>query len=185
MRLTVPERKQLRQCEAAIERANRHDLERAKALRTIRERRLYRATHTTFETYCQERWGFSRQHASRLIDHAEVAENLSPIGDIPRREAHARPLVTLTPTQQQRAWKLYLGTKPIRHTAAAIATVAETVRLSPANGRLENLPYQPSALDTPLRWYGAKTRLAASIVATFILLDLAPYFGGEHWLCGW
>jgi hypothetical protein len=36
---------------AAFERA-------AKALREIRDRRLYLKTHDTFEAYCVERWGF-------------------------------------------------------------------------------------------------------------------------------
>jgi hypothetical protein len=147
MRLTTHERKQLIRCESAITKANRYDLERAKALRTIRQHRLYRATHRTFELYCQDRWGFTRQHASRLIDFAEVAENLSPIGDIPQREAHARPLVSLTKTQQQRAWRLHLGTHPTRHSAAAISDAAEAVKMSPTNGDLEDLACSLSNLD--------------------------------------
>lgn len=40
------------------------------ALATIRDERLYRLTHATFEAYCAERWGFSRATAYRMIDAA-------------------------------------------------------------------------------------------------------------------
>lgn len=40
------------------------------ALATIRDERLYRLTHPTFEAYVQERWGFSRATAYRMIDTA-------------------------------------------------------------------------------------------------------------------
>ena len=49
----------------------------------------------TFEEYCKERWGMNRAHAYRLIDAAEVVNNLSPIGDIPVNESQARPLTQL------------------------------------------------------------------------------------------
>ncbi|GGK91189.1 hypothetical protein GCM10010844_07120 [Deinococcus radiotolerans] len=51
-----------------------HEFQRTgSALAEIRDGRLYRAAHTTFDVYLQERWNFSRQHAGRLIAAAEVA----------------------------------------------------------------------------------------------------------------
>src|SRR5690349_20416000 len=100
-RLDAAEQRQLTDAEAVIAAAQRHRLAEARALWSIRDGRLYRATHPTFEAYCRERWGFSRQHAHRLIDHATVADAVSPIGDVPERESHARPLVGLTPDQQR------------------------------------------------------------------------------------
>ncbi|CCF83363.1 hypothetical protein NITHO_2240002 [Nitrolancea hollandica Lb] len=48
-----------------------------------------------FEDYCEQRWGWKRAHAYRLMDSAQVAGVLSPIGDIPSNEAQARELSRL------------------------------------------------------------------------------------------
>ena len=37
------------------------------ALRQLRSRKLYRSTHRTFEEYCRDRFGFSRQNANYFI----------------------------------------------------------------------------------------------------------------------
>lgn len=50
--------------------------EAGRALRELRDRRLYRSTHKTFEAYCQERFGFSRIAAHYKIAAIEVVENL-------------------------------------------------------------------------------------------------------------
>ena len=47
------------------------------ALMEIRDGRLYRAEFGTFEEYCNQRWGWERAHAYRLIDAAQVVENVS------------------------------------------------------------------------------------------------------------
>jgi len=65
------------------------------ALLEIRDIRLYRASHRTFEAYCRERWGMSRTHANRTIRAAEVAGVLAPIGVTPTNEAQARELSPL------------------------------------------------------------------------------------------
>ncbi len=38
------------------------------ALATIRDERLYRITHSTFEAYVNDRWGFSKTTAYRMIE---------------------------------------------------------------------------------------------------------------------
>jgi hypothetical protein len=53
--------------------------EAGKALQKLRDRRLYRSTHKTFEDYCRARFGHSRQKANYLIAGAEVYENLTTI----------------------------------------------------------------------------------------------------------
>ncbi|MEA5504770.1 hypothetical protein VB735_16955 [Halotia wernerae UHCC 0503] len=47
-----------------------------KALTELRDRRLYRSTHRTFEEYCKDRFGFERRHPYRLIEAAIVVDNL-------------------------------------------------------------------------------------------------------------
>jgi hypothetical protein len=78
------------------------------ALVEIRDRRLYRdAGYMSFERYCRERWGWSRQHAYRLIDGAQVASLVSPIGDAPTNEAQARELGPLAHADAEQAVALW------------------------------------------------------------------------------
>ncbi len=72
------------------------------ALAEISEGRLYRATHSTFEAYVQDRYGISRSYAYRKINAAHVAEIVSPIGDS-LNESQARELSGLNDPQVQAA----------------------------------------------------------------------------------
>lgn len=78
------------------------------ALATIRDERLYRSSHVTFEAYARERWGMERTRAYQLIDAAEVTASLSTIVDTPKpaNEAQARPLAKLKskPEEVAEAW---------------------------------------------------------------------------------
>jgi len=47
-----------------------------KALAELRERRLYRSTHKTFEAYCRDRFNYSRDAAYLKISAAEVYGNI-------------------------------------------------------------------------------------------------------------
>ncbi len=94
--------------------------EAGKALQELRNRRLYRSTHRTFESYCQERFGFSRRHINYLITAVDVVDNLKmgTIGSqksetetrtngaqiLPTSERQVRPLTKLEPEQQREAW---------------------------------------------------------------------------------
>ncbi len=85
------------------------------ALVAIRDGRLYRISHATFETYCQDRWSISRPQSYRLMAASEVAENLSPLGDtVPplTNERQARALSKLEPEQQREAWVEAVATAP-------------------------------------------------------------------------
>ena len=86
------------------------------ALQELRDRRLYRSTHHTFEQYCQDRFGYHRRHSYQLIDAAVVFENLCAIGAqknsdtsgariLPTSERQCRPLTRLEPAQQVVAWQ--------------------------------------------------------------------------------
>ncbi len=77
------------------------------ALRELRQRRLYRSTHKTFEEYCQDRFRFSRQSANYLIAAAAVVENLTTNGCqiVPTSERQVRPLTKLDPDQQYQIWE--------------------------------------------------------------------------------
>lgn len=104
-RLTAIELTAFSQLEEVIERGMRTFVEVGTALLRIRDERLYREHHTTFEDYCRERWGIKRQRAYELMDAAGVVNSLSEISDIkPEREAHAAPLARLDPEDQITAW---------------------------------------------------------------------------------
>jgi hypothetical protein len=81
---------QLEACEAVIERGMTTFIEVGNALLRIRDERLYRQEYRDFETYCQARWAMNRRYANRLIEAADVADRLGPIG--PRNEGQAREL---------------------------------------------------------------------------------------------
>lgn len=85
------------------------------ALLDIRDNRLYRQNYRTFEHYCQERWGMGQSHAYRLMDAAQVVNNLqsSPNGGtLPESERHIRPLIDLQPEEQQVIWNVVKKTAP-------------------------------------------------------------------------
>lgn len=51
-----------------------------RALARIRDGRLYRQTHITFEAYCEQEFSLSRPRAYQLIDAAGIAETMSTNG---------------------------------------------------------------------------------------------------------
>jgi hypothetical protein len=55
-------------------------LEVGKALLQISTKKLYRESHKTFESFVSDRWGISRSYAHRMIEAAEIREELLPIG---------------------------------------------------------------------------------------------------------
>jgi hypothetical protein len=109
-KITRPEQSVLAECEAIVERGMDSFIEVGNALLRIRNERLYdkkpgHAGFATFQEYCEARWNMSRIHAHRMIEVAEVAENLLPIGNTPASESVVRPLAALPPAQQREAWQ--------------------------------------------------------------------------------
>jgi hypothetical protein len=92
----------LREHEAAIERSLS---ELGWHLRAIRDERLYRETHETFEDYCRSRWGYGRHYVNRQIAAAETIDALPmvPNGTIPT-EGQVRPLSALPLPERAEAW---------------------------------------------------------------------------------
>lgn len=82
-----------------------------KALRRIRDGRLYRQVlFDSFETYVRDRWDMARSQAYRLIDASKVIDNLSPIGDgiLPQNESQARALTSLKTIEQRNLWREFV-----------------------------------------------------------------------------
>ena len=74
------------------------------ALLEIRDSRLYRTSHGTFEDYCGEKWQIERRRAYQLMDAAQVVGNLNVNLGTQIGEKHVRPLTTLPPAAQREVW---------------------------------------------------------------------------------
>ena len=57
-------------------RVERAFVEAGKALMELRDRRLYRSTHRTFEEYCRDRFNYSHDAAYLKISAALMCENI-------------------------------------------------------------------------------------------------------------
>ena len=79
-RLSPEEAAELGRLEDLIRSHLQSSLAAGNALLAIRNGRLYRDTHSTFEDYCEARWGLGRQHVNRWIQWAEVVSSLGPCG---------------------------------------------------------------------------------------------------------
>ena len=101
----------LMQLEAVIESERRCFYKIGKALKEIRDDRLYRQLlFESFEAYLKDRWDMSKSHAYRLIEASRVIDNLSPLGEVlPENEAQLRPLGHLNPFDQRRIWRDFLA----------------------------------------------------------------------------
>jgi hypothetical protein len=75
--LTTTQATRLAELEVTIERGRQSFVEVGHALIEIRESKLYRERAETFEAYCQLRWEFTRRHAERLMQTADVMAELS------------------------------------------------------------------------------------------------------------
>lgn len=139
--LSAVEATDLHELEEAIEKGLATFIEVGQALQRIRDGRLYRESHATFEEYSRDRWGLSRAHAYRQIDAAAVVNTLSPTGDTPApaSERVARELVPLKdePEKLRETWRETVeqhGPKPTaEHVREVVATTGDPVSaLSPA-----------------------------------------------------
>lgn len=91
--LSPPEQSRLMALESVIDQGRQTFIEVGDALLEIRDLRLYRSEHSTFENYCMARWGFRRETADRMIRAASVVGIVNPNGLIP--ESQARELAPL------------------------------------------------------------------------------------------
>jgi hypothetical protein len=136
--LLDPERAALAECEGIIERHKRTFVEVGNALRTIRDQRLYRATHATFEDYCRERWALGRSRSHQLVAAVNVLDNLSTAVDMPNSEWQIRPLASLPPDQQQAAWNTAVRTSTTGvPTGPEVAAVVREMKPAPTPAEIE------------------------------------------------
>lgn len=146
--MTVAERRTLAAAEQDIEKGGSLIV---KALKVIRDGKLYRDQHGTFEDYCVERWGMKRAHAYRLISHGKVLEvlsddpDLSPIGD-KITESATREIANLPAETQREVLKEAAVATNGKPTAAAVRKARAQVTGEPekiVDHKKESLPAGP------------------------------------------
>lgn len=155
--------------EQIVEKGKRTFVEVGAALLRIREGRLYRLTHSSWETYCQQRWGWGRGRANNLIAASTAAASVS---DVVRTramsESSARELAKVP--EERRAEVLDL--LPGAPTAATIRETAEELDLLPPQQKRKSVQTR----RTP-RWF------FDALNESFGPFQLDAYASPENALC--
>ena len=127
----------LTSCEQRIERGLKTFIDVGQALAEIRDSRLYKGTHETFEAYCRDRWKMTDGRARQLMIAAATVTNVAVGGlPTPTNEGQARALAAVPEAERAGVWRdvVESGEKP---TAAAIRKAAEA-RTQPAEPEPEH-----------------------------------------------
>ena len=72
---SLRESQRLQELEKLIAKGQKTFVEVGLALAEIRDLRLYKREYSGFEEYCRKKWGWTKQHAYRLIEAAPVAKS--------------------------------------------------------------------------------------------------------------
>lgn len=120
-------------CEAAMDNLRLAFAAAGKALQVIRDGRLYRETHPTFEAYGLDRWGMSRPQLYRLISAWPLAQRLSPIGD-KLNEGQVRELLPVAERHgEDAAAAVYQAVTEVDGVRVSAAVLKDVAGLIPAD----------------------------------------------------
>ena len=103
--LTAEEKQRLSRLEKVIDAKLGDFFEVVSALMEIKINGLFRETHRNFNVYCQERWGFGRSYANKLIGSAERIQLLPENQPKPANEFQIRPFLKLEPEEFPKKWQ--------------------------------------------------------------------------------
>jgi len=100
--LSVTEAARLAELEPIIQRGMTNFVEVGNALLEISDRRLYRATHSTFQEYVADRWKITARRAYQLCEAAEVVNALPEecVKNYTVNESQARELAKVEPEKR-------------------------------------------------------------------------------------
>lgn len=175
--LVADERERLAALEAVVRRGLQSFLEVAAALLEIRDRRLYRESHPTFEAYVRERFDLARTTAYGLLDAGRVASNVSAEGQTSALSlSHLRLLAPLEP-DEQRSFAPIVSEMTVAEARRVIREWRKQQRREFAERDIPPLPagtFRTIVADPPLRYpvdYG--DGLAADHYRTMTLDELA------------
>jgi hypothetical protein len=137
--LSEEEHIRLHQLEHIIEEGFEGFLQVGGALSEIRDRRLYRTTHTRWEDYCLDKWGLSLSRCNQIIQTVHTYDNL--VSAVPQdaallaqtNEHTLRPLSRLTPELQTVTWELIRRIEE-RPAGTTIETVVDRINGAISDG---------------------------------------------------
>ncbi len=165
--LAKQDKERLKQLEATISGGMNTFLEVGFALTEIRDKKYYLDSHKTFKEYCESRWKLSTRHANRLMNSAEVYDNIKDMTGstnetnwsgstdtegsklpLPESESQTRPIANLEPEEQQEAWEKAVesagGEQP---TAKQVDAAAKVVK--PRKPRKPRTKFVPPPIEPP------------------------------------
>lgn len=167
--LTEQERVDLATCEVALDNLRMAFWAAGKALQTIRDARLYRDSHPTFEAYLADRWDMSHAQAYRLIEGWPLAERLSAMGD-KLNERQVRALLPIAdqhgPDAAVTVYRTITETDGIRVTAAVILGAVAALpadRFDPADPGLPGRPARAISINVGNASRAVGRQAAASV----------------------
>ena len=98
----------LAECEADLTMIDKmSDAMKGERFNRIRENKLYRETHNTWEQYCKEKWNLTSQRVGQLIQFAEISQLIkseTQVSVLPQSETQTHPLNQLPPEEKIAAW---------------------------------------------------------------------------------
>lgn len=135
--LAAEEKQRLAKLEKVIDAKLGDFFEVGSALMEIKINGLFRETHRNFNVYCQERWGFGRSYANKLIGSAERIQLLPENQPKPANEFQIRPFLKLEPEEFPRKWQTILEAAGAGKVTSRI--VEETLQLPKRKRKRRNL----------------------------------------------
>ena len=128
---------ELDQLESVIAIGLAHFRAAGQALKAIKERRLYVTRYGSFSEYAQARWQMSLAHVTRLIEAADIVDQLEAAGcKLPAIESHARVLRRIDADQRPAVWNEALEKVGDNPTAEELeAAVSDLMPRKPKRGR--------------------------------------------------
>ena len=145
--ITAVHQRELSGYEKKIERGIATFVEVGSALKAIRDKKLYKLTHKSFESYVQERWGWTRVRAYQLIETADVQKN---VNNCIQNEGQAREVAKAPEDKQAEVVEQAVrmaeeeGRKPI---AKDFAKAREIVCEQPAVEEVEYEDFQSDIVE--------------------------------------
>lgn len=124
------------------------------ALKILRDKRLYRETHASFEAYVRDRFGYSRRAADYLIGASEVVENLKReqivLGTnvLPTKESQCRSLIGQPLETQCKVWTRALELVENKKVPSA-KVVKQAVKEITQNNAQQNLGFEVKVSADP------------------------------------
>lgn len=180
MSLLPAESNRLTHLENTIERGLQTFVEVGAALLEIRDGSLYRDSHATFEAYCQERWGMTRDYAYKQIGAANVYHGIQNAGleVAPTSERQARALTSLPPTAQPEVWQRAVDTAPDgRITAAHVAAIVSDYK---AQQQEQTAQRREARIDKIIQISQDEPPPIASLSSRYAVIYADPPWRYEH-----